>query len=272
MAAVRAELAIWEDDPADALRAIGHGLNRVHLSVGAGVSRIGPILALGVRAAADLAEGDRRRRRVADADAARTLGTKHLAAMRSGRDEVAARWPAYLRMAEPYVALCEAEATRLVGSDDPDAWAEAAGRFDVVPQPYTRAYARFRESAALFGAHRDPRRARAALREAHQTAVALGAAPLQAAVEGVALRARVELSSVAAGRSSAGHSALTAREEEILGLLALGLTNRQIAERLFITEKTAGHHVSNILAKLGVSRRAEAAAEAVRLGIAVPAS
>jgi DNA-binding NarL/FixJ family response regulator len=57
---------------------------------------------------------------------------------------------------------------------------------------------------------------------------------------------------------------LTAREQEVLALLAHGMSNAQIAQTLFISEKTAGHHVSRILSKLGVRNRAEAAAHAVR--------
>ena len=57
---------------------------------------------------------------------------------------------------------------------------------------------------------------------------------------------------------------LTAREHEVLALLTAGLSNAQIAERLVISEKTAGHHVSHILAKLGVRNRVEAAALAAR--------
>jgi DNA-binding NarL/FixJ family response regulator len=57
---------------------------------------------------------------------------------------------------------------------------------------------------------------------------------------------------------------LTAREHEVLSLLALGMSNGQIAETLVISEKTAGHHVSHILSKLGVRNRAEAAAFAAR--------
>ena len=62
--------------------------------------------------------------------------------------------------------------------------------------------------------------------------------------------------------------ALTPREREVLALVADGRTNRQIAEALFISEKTASVHVSNILAKLGVTNRAEAAAVAHRVGLA----
>jgi DNA-binding NarL/FixJ family response regulator len=60
---------------------------------------------------------------------------------------------------------------------------------------------------------------------------------------------------------------LTARELEVLRLVAGGLTNAQIAERLVIAEKTAEHHVSRVLAKLGVRSRAEAAAHAAREGL-----
>ena len=59
---------------------------------------------------------------------------------------------------------------------------------------------------------------------------------------------------------------LTRREREVLGLIADGRTNRQIAETLFITEKTASVHVSNILGKLGAANRGEAAALAHRAG------
>ena len=63
---------------------------------------------------------------------------------------------------------------------------------------------------------------------------------------------------------------LSRREREVLALIAEGRTNREIGERLFISQKTVGVHVGNILAKLGVSGRVEAAAVAIRLGMTDP--
>jgi len=67
-----------------------------------------------------------------------------------------------------------------------------------------------------------------------------------------------------------GPEALTPREREVVGLLAAGLTNSQLADRLYISPRTAAVHVSNILAKLGMSSRTEVAAWAVREGLALP--
>jgi ATP/maltotriose-dependent transcriptional regulator MalT len=72
-----------------------------------------------------------------------------------------------------------------------------------------------------------------------------------------------DLGAGTAGRARS-YGELTAREHEVLGLLALGMSNGRIAQTLFISEKTAGHHVSRILSKLGVHNRAEAAAHAAR--------
>jgi DNA-binding NarL/FixJ family response regulator len=64
---------------------------------------------------------------------------------------------------------------------------------------------------------------------------------------------------------------LSPREKEVLGVLAEGRSNREIAQRLFISERTVAVHVGNILAKLGVAGRVEAATVALRLGlVAVP--
>ncbi|MGE5635621.1 MAG: LuxR C-terminal-related transcriptional regulator [Nocardioidaceae bacterium] len=74
-----------------------------------------------------------------------------------------------------------------------------------------------------------------------------------------------ELGSTPGGRPRSSGE-LTGREREVLELLALGMSNARIAQALVITEKTAGHHVSHILNKLGVRNRAEAAAHAARAG------
>jgi DNA-binding CsgD family transcriptional regulator len=65
-----------------------------------------------------------------------------------------------------------------------------------------------------------------------------------------------------------GPASLTPREREVAALLAEGLSNGEVARRLFISSKTASVHVSNILAKLGMASRAEVAAWAVRVGLA----
>ncbi len=65
-------------------------------------------------------------------------------------------------------------------------------------------------------------------------------------------------------------SELTEREREVLTLVARGFTNKQIADTLFVSEKTARNHVSHILEKLGLSRRSEAAAFAVEHKLVPP--
>jgi DNA-binding NarL/FixJ family response regulator len=104
-------------------------------------------------------------------------------------------------------------------------------------------------------AEEEARAAYAAFRE-------LGASRAMDAAAGV-LR---ELGGATGARQRAAGE-LTARETEVLGLLTRGMSNAQIAQTLFISEKTAGHHVSRILSKLGVRNRAEAAARAAREGL-----
>ncbi|PDP88756.1 LuxR family transcriptional regulator [Glycomyces fuscus] len=146
------------------------------------------------------------------------------------------------------------------------AWEEAVERWEDTPMRLYRAGARLRAAHAAL-AVRDQAAARERLERAHGAARECGAVPLERAAADLARRAGVRLGG-ADGPPPAVPAGLTPRELEVARLLAVGGTNAQIAERLFITPKTASVHVSNILAKLGVPNRAAAGARARDLGLA----
>jgi DNA-binding CsgD family transcriptional regulator len=135
-------------------------------------------------------------------------------------------------------------------------WAGAAARWREIGCPYESAL-------ALTGSDDE-----AALRRAHDEFAGMGALPA-AAIVARALRER-GARGVPRGprpRTRANPAGLTGRELEVLGLLAEGLRNAEIARRLVVSEKTAEHHTSAVLRKLGVRSRAEAAAAAARLEV-----
>jgi DNA-binding CsgD family transcriptional regulator/tetratricopeptide (TPR) repeat protein len=254
------------------------------------------IVALGIRAAADLADLSR--------------GAGDEAAMRTARESAEAifagwrgRWktvngaspdPTYLAAAD---RLCQAEAIRAAGISDASVWQQAAVAFEEIGAPYPAAYARFREAEALVGpdAHHHARTrqqvrstATAPLRRALESSRTLGAGPLSEAIEMLARRARLDVDPPAgsaepvdptidrpAGAMDRASSlverrGLTHREVEVLTLVGAGWSNGEIANALFISRKTASVHVSNILGKLGVPDRIEAAAVAQRVGLVGP--
>ena len=170
--------------------------------------------------------------------------------------------------------LAQAELSRLEGNSNPERWQAATAAWNQLERPFDAAYARYRQAEALLAAGGSRQQAETALRAAHQTTVALGAAPLRREVELLAQRGRLRLqepedttASPEVRPSPATSLGLTRREVEVLALVAEGRTNRQIGQALFITPKTASVHVSRILAKLGVAGRGEAAAVAHRLGL-----
>ncbi|MEV5875223.1 AAA family ATPase [Streptomyces sp. NPDC052101] len=165
---------------------------------------------------------------------------------------------------QAWLARAEAEWTTALSGPDPAAWEKAVAAFSY-GEVYERARCRVRYAQALLAADR-PAEAADELREARVTAAALGAAPLLERIDALARRDR--LATGAAG--SAGAAPLTAREQDVLRLLARGRSNRQIGEELFISGKTASVHVSNILAKLGAASRTEAVAIAYREGLIAP--
>ncbi|MET9776370.1 AAA family ATPase [Streptomyces sp. NPDC006367] len=166
-----------------------------------------------------------------------------------------------------------AELDRAEGRDTVQAWSEVVTAFESLERPYDLARVRHRLAGALLEIGGEDERARATelLRLAGTVAAHLGARPLGDAVALLARRARLPLGHTAAPAAAPADPAealgLTSRERDVLRLVSEGHTNRRIAEELFISPKTASVHVSNILAKLGVSGRGEAAALAHRLGL-----
>ena len=160
-----------------------------------------------------------------------------------------------------WLLRAHAEHARLRGEDDPDRWAAVVEAFGY-GQVYEAARGRWRRAQALL-AGGDRVAAAAEAGSALADAERLGAAPLLAAVHDLGRRARLDLPG--AGRRAP--DVLTDREAEVLALVAHGLSNREIGERLFISAKTVSVHVSNLLAKLGVSGRAEAVDAAHRRGL-----
>ena len=165
--------------------------------------------------------------------------------------------------------LCRAELDRIDGPPDPAALRRTADAWDELGRPAPAAYARFRAAEAILGARGDRHEAATALRQAHATSAQLGAEPLRRQIERLARHARIDLEVAAVDSADPSDTiGLTDREREVIGLVAAGRSNQEIAETLFITRKTASVHVSNILGKLGVANRVEAAAVAHRLGLA----
>ncbi|MGW1108669.1 helix-turn-helix transcriptional regulator [Streptomyces sp. NPDC002540] len=221
------------------------------------------------------------------------------------------RLPMLIPLWAAYGLLVDAELARAEGLDTPDHWSRAAAAFAPLQRPYELAQIRHRWAEALLIASGDRSAVTTLLREAHRTARRLDARPLTEAIELLAGRARVTLtppdrtpasgtahempaavtvpardggSDEAVGReqtedhlreaaaAAVESFGLTRREQDVHRLVAAGHTNRRIAEELYISPKTASVHVSNILAKLGVASRGEAAALAHRLRLYPPGS
>ncbi len=228
----------------------------------------GPLLWTGMRVAADAATRYRDRRAPVPANITRDC--EELAAAAEHLETRAQAGPGYR-------TLVEAEHARASGAAETQAWSAAVAAWQGTGQPYPLAYAllRLAQAHALDG-HRQE--AEQAVRHAHALADRLGAAPIAEEAVALARRARLSLEPITGaapgGSAPAEPSApdelapfgLTEREREVLALLAAGRSNPEIGQALFISTKTVSVHVSNILAKLGVSGRVEAAAVVHRLG------
>lgn len=245
--------ALHHGDPAGALAGVVDTLDRVEQADG--VRRYGADLyALGIQAAGALP--------VPDVAAARAL-VGRLRTATAGAPGVTPAWAAHALVAE-------AEWATLQGGDAGPAWGAAVAALEQLGLRPDATAARLRAGvhAAASGAREE---AVGLLRRAHDDAAAMGAGLLSTAVERVARAERVTVGP-ASGAGAVGALGLTPRELEVLRLVAEGRSNRQVGEALYISAKTASVHVSNILSKLGVGSRGEAAAVAHRAGLtAAPA-
>jgi DNA-binding NarL/FixJ family response regulator len=142
---------------------------------------------------------------------------------------------------------------------------------EAVRCPHRAGYAWWRHAEARLLAGQPPAAAAVSLRAA--AAAASGHVPLLSAIHALAERAHIALDTApvtvdaAQPHRQAAPYGLTERELLVLRLLAVGRTNPQIGAELFISPKTASVHVTNILHKLGVTTRVQAAALAERAGL-----
>jgi DNA-binding CsgD family transcriptional regulator len=272
-AELTAEVALWAGRPGDALAQVRQAV-APYEDVAALTTDFGRLLAAGLRACADLAEQARARRDQPAAQAAESAA-RELAGVAEGMEQVPFTDHPHVAAIPAARATWQAEQTRLAGASDSAAWAAAAKTWDSLGCPHRAGYAWWRQAQAHLDARQPVTSAAAALRAA--AAAADGHAPLSAQVRALALRARIPLPAppAAPGDTAPAPGApapygLTAREVVVLRLVAAGRTNAQIGTELYISPTTAGVHVSNILRKLGVTSRVQAAAVAERAGLLGP--
>ena len=267
-ATVRARLAVTRGQPATVRVLLDEALVMLEAR-DQYVSELCWLYYWAIRAEADVANEARRRRREGDARDAADIGSRRLAELHALVDSLPSRhW--MRRYAEPVIATADAEGARLHARDDASAWmASADGLASAARGRELEGYARWRAAGCLLETRGADARAaaRSQLVRALEIAIALRAAPLRSDIERVAVRAHLSLTDGAARPLTKHAFDLTRRELEVLELVAAGQSNREIGEALFITEKTAGAHVSRVLAKLRVARRTEAVAVAREHGL-----
>ena len=160
-----------------------------------------------------------------------------------------------------------AELARLRRQPDAESWLHNAAGWKSIGYRYEEAYARWRGAEALLAgtagrASSARGSATGELAASRAIAESLHAVPLLDEIDALARRARLSLVATAPTEKpiTDNHFGLTAREQDVLALLTEGRSNGEIAKLLFISTKTASVHVSNILRKLDVTNRVEAAA------------
>jgi len=260
----RAELAVTSADPVTARAIVRDVLDRIVEPDVDSDARQLLVIGLWVEATeAELARAAGSRRRAASAAASADELAER---MREGRSRVLEHVPEPVALMRADWAVAEALLSRVHGRRDLETWEQATALRREVGRPFDlAAILAWLADEQLAAGARDA--AAMSLAEGHAIATQLRARPLRERLEASARRASIELEGVHSAASEADRLGLTRREREVLALLVEGRSNRQIADELFMAESTAGVHVSNILGKLGVTRRTEAAAVAHRLGL-----
>jgi DNA-binding NarL/FixJ family response regulator len=164
----------------------------------------------------------------------------------------------------------DTELAALDGQPDPDSFAALAAAFEERGDVVETALCRVREIDAALAAG-DRARAGQTAAAAYRTAAALGNGLALLLLEDRASRAGLDIDDARTSHGSGdGAGALTSRERDVLAALADGLSNRQIATRLYVGVRTVETHVSRVLAKLGATDRADAVSVAVERGLVHP--
>ncbi|HEX2883421.1 MAG TPA: AAA family ATPase [Candidatus Limnocylindria bacterium] len=262
--ALRAEMALVAGDPATARTLVDEVLERYaepELDVDAR-----KLVLLGLRADAYAAELARASSDPSAAAEASEHAQQLAARMRRSAVRIAGMVPHPATVIEADLVFADALASRARGEADVELWEQTVALRRRLDRPFELAVTLAWSAVVQLDARRREAGA-AALTEAHTLSSEVGARPLREWLEALARRARISVEGVDSAQDAADRLGLTKREREVLALLADGRSNRQIGEQLYMAESTAGVHVSNILSKLGVTRRSEAAALAHRLGL-----
>ena len=219
-------------------------------------------LLVAARLEADLACRTLGRRGGGPPSAPNPAGEQHMERM----GKVAARLHRSGDLGRAWTAQFDAERGRFAGATDPAPWIRAAELWGRIGQVHDQGWALLRAGECHVAAG-EKRAAAGVLRRAGLIGEELGAHPLEAALADLVRQGRIDMEADddSHGRRRSQVLALTAREIEVLTLVASGRSNAEIAQELFISPKTASVHVTHILAKLGVRSRTEAAATAHRL-------
>jgi DNA-binding CsgD family transcriptional regulator/tetratricopeptide (TPR) repeat protein len=266
VALAAANAALWDGRPADARASVEAELARREETDDSEVTYLAPLIAAGVRAEAELAASARA---VGDAQAEAEAIDRADAIYAVGRELVLTH---ARPEAELHVELASVETLRTRAAASAQDWASMAEAWESHGFAFPAAYCRWRQAELTLGGGGPRGEIPAVLARAHATAARLGAAPLLREIEDLARRARISLDPAAPltapdPSSAADRAGLTARELDVLHLMAGGATNREIAARLYISQKTVTVHITRILAKLDARTRVEAAGVAQRLGL-----